>query len=642
MAGRRQEGRGIAEDDILKVRDATSLVDLFEEITQVKKSGGSSYMALCPFHGERTASLHINEAEGLYYCFGCQRAGDAVRFIQDTKHVGFREAIQLLADRAGITVTIEESEEATAARRHRRQLHDTVDKAADWYHEQLLTSPGAGEARGYLRGRGVSGEMVRRFNLGWAPGGRESVVDALKLPRDLALESGVSVRADNGRTFDKLRSRIIFPICDPSGNAIALAGRVLPGVDAGAKYMNFAETPLYQKRRVIFGLHLAKPAIVGTEEVVVCEGQMDVVGCHTVGVVNAVATCGIALTDEHTEALARFAKRIVIAFDADNAGQGAIERLHGWERKFHVSFAVAELPEGEDPGSLAEKGEADVLREAIARAKPLLGWRLGRLFAAADLDTPESRVAAADRAMEMILEHPDSRVAEQYVSVVAERTGVDPAPLRQRVSRNAESHRTVRDAPSDGYAGTPGPSRLELEVLRLAIHDPDAAAEWFAAPLFGDLLNRHAAVALEEAETVAEAASGAPFDVGALISRLVVEEQLPVDADELHRRMVVAAAERARDSLTSLLRAEPERAGELMDAAARVQALLPAAREGDAAALGELGQWAIDHTPPLAPLDVVLGESEVVLEESESDQWVDEAPPVEGDGPPPDSDIESA
>jgi DNA primase len=555
-------------------------------------------MARCVFHDDRNPSLSLDEGSGLYYCFGCQASGDTVTFVERYHHLNFREAVEWLADRAGITITLEESEEARLARLHRRQLHAAVGSAAEWYHEQLFESPEAKNARDYLRTkRRIDGEAARRFKIGWAPAGG-SIAPTLHTSKEVAIESGVSSSDEaSGRTYDTLRSRIVLPIFDASGKPIGLGGRILPG-GTGPKYLNFAETPLYRKREVLYGLNWAKRAIVAADEAVVCEGALDVVAFHLSGVEQAVATCGVALTDDHVTVLGRFAKRIVVAFDPDGAGQGAIDRLHQWEKTHRVAFAVAMFPDELDPAALYERGDSDQLVEIIAQARPLLGWRLDRLFASVDLETPETRVAAADKAMGFVMEHPDRRVAQQYIQVIADTCHVDPTPLRRQLETRPEA-----SAPTQKPSGDVPLPVIEEQALSYAIHHPYHVAGWFDESLLSHPVARRAARAILEADELADAVMRADSKASALISRLDAygDALFPSDQElaELRDRLIVASAERALRRAGTRASQDPEAADEQLAISTWLQRALEAGREKDQATLEELRVWLKDNDEPV-------------------------------------------
>ncbi len=437
---------GIPDEDVARVRVETDIVALIGEHAALKKVG-RRWQGLCPFHGEKTPSFSVNAEEGFYYCFGCQAKGDAISFVRAIEHLDFVDAVRRLADKAGITIR----EDATSGRdSQRRKVYlDAMEQATEWYHRRLLTSPDAGQARDYLRSRGYDGEVVRRFRLGWAPDDWDALCAGLGLDEELAVGAGLGFVNRRHRLQDAFRARVLFPICDPSGHPVALGGRVLPGGTDPAKYKNSSETPIYSKRKTLYALNWAKQDIIASDEVVVCEGYTDVIGLFGVGVERAVATCGTALAEEHVKLLRGFASRVVLAFDADGAGQSAAGRFYEWQRKLSIDVAVAALPDGSDPGEMA-RSDPDGLRAAIAGAKPFLQFRVDRILGAAELGTPEGRARAADSALAAVAEHPDNLVRDQYLMQVAERCRLDPTLLRDRLER------LRREGPPAAAPATPG------------------------------------------------------------------------------------------------------------------------------------------------------------------------------------------
>ena len=559
----------IPDDEVAQVRAASDIVALVSEHAPLRQLG-RRWVGLCPFHSEKTPSFTVNAQEGLYYCFGCQESGDAITFVGKTEHLDFADAVRFLADRAGIV--LHETDAGAADRKRRSELLDAMAKAVAWYHDRLLSAPDAGRARDYLRSRGYDGPTVRRFQLGWAPDDWDALTSALGLSAQVASDSGLGFVNRAGRLQDAFRARVLFPIFDPSGRAVAIGGRILPA-PAGAghtptprrsaepKYKNSQETAIYSKRRTLYALNWAKHEIVATGEVVVCEGYTDVIGCFTAGVERAVATCGTALAEEHFRLLHNFGRRIVLAYDADQAGQSATARVYEWERRHDVDLRVAVLPGGSDPGDLARE-DPGALRTAIATAVPFLQFRVDRVLSAHDLSTPEGRAKAAEAALAAVAEHPDPLVRDQYVMRLADATRLEPVLLRARASATvpppqstgARNRVAATRSPPRAVAGRPAPQRVNrpgLEALRLAVHRPDLVADRLEDVLFSDALQRRAFLALAGADSVRSAVDGADEEVAALLRRLSVEEpSVPDDpdtdpADPVIAQLVREAAKRA-------------------------------------------------------------------------------------------------
>jgi DNA primase len=509
---------GIVDEDVARVRDAADIVQVISAHTQLKRVG-RSWSGLCPFHGEKTPSFSVNQEKGVFYCFGCQAKGDVITFVRDIDHLDFQGAVEQLAAKFHITVRYTDKQEGER-REKRSRLREALVEAVAWYHQRLLTAPDAGAARRYLRDRGFDGELVRRFQIGWAPDDWDQYVKASAFPPKVLRDAGLGRESARGGTNDFFRARILFPIFDAQGDPIGFGGRMLPG-GRPPKYQNTPETVLYRKSKVLYGLNWAKDEAVRTDEFVICEGYTDVIGFSTVGVDRAVATCGTALTDEHVRTLQRWAPRLVLAFDPDAAGQAAAERVYEWERKHEVEVAVAALPPGSDPADLA-RSDPDALRRALTDAQPFLGFRVDRILGAANLTTPEGRGRAAEAALAAIGEHPSEFVRDQYVMTVADRCRLDPDRLRGSLRSGGARPRV---------AATPPPARSsrvdtpEREALRLAVGDPAGVLPLLHEVLFTTEADRAVLRALVDAQgDLHHATEAADPIVAEQLARLAVED----------------------------------------------------------------------------------------------------------------------
>jgi DNA primase len=543
---------GIVDDDIARVRQSSDIVAIIGEHVSLRRVG-MRWQGLCPFHAEKSPSFSVNQGEGLYYCFGCQAKGDVITFVREIEHLDFVGAVEKLAARAGIALRYTDQGESEG-RKKRARLFEAVEKAVDWYHERLLAAPDAAKARGYLRSRGLEGDEVRAYRIGWAPEGWDALAKALRLPDAVFVESGLGFLNRNNRQTDAFRGRVLFPIFDAEGRAVGFGGRVLPGAE-GPKYKNSAESAIYAKSKVLYGLNWVKSEVVSADEAVVCEGYTDVIGFAHAGVPRAVATCGTALTEDHVRLLRSFARRVVLAFDADSAGQNAADRFYAWERKHDLDVAVAALPAGIDPADLARRDPA-ALRTAVENAVPFLAFRVNRVLDAADLSTPEGRARGAEAALDVIAEHPSNLVRDQYVMEVASRCRLDPDRLRAnrapgRPQAAAPRGKVVRESPSGrGAVQREGP---EIEALRLLVQHPDAMAPWLDEMLFDDEMALAAYRAIVSADTVREALEHTDPAAADLIQRLAVEES-EADVHDVAARLIEVAARRALVDLQSQTR----------------------------------------------------------------------------------------
>jgi DNA primase len=535
---------GIAADDIEKVRSALSIVDVIQPYVALRKVGGN-WVGLCPFHAEKTGSFNVRETTGRYKCFGCDAGGDVFTFVQEIEHVDFAAAVERLASKAGIQLTYTTGGEGRE-RQQRSRLVEALNTAVEWYHDRLLTAPDARMARDYLRSRGLAGEVARRHKLGWAPDDWDTLSRESGLPADALQKTGLAFVNKRNRLQDAFRGRVLFPIFTADGDPVAFGGRILPGSTDPAKYKNSPETAIYAKSKTLYGLNWAKADVVASNQVIVCEGYTDVIGFHRSGVPRAVATCGTALTEDHVRLLKRYASRVVLAFDADAAGQGAADRFYEWEQKYQVEVSVARFPDGRDPGDLASS-DPDALRQAVERAEPFLGFRVHRVLAGRPPSSPEARARLANQAMAVINEHPDDNVRRLYAGEVASHTGLSAADLL-RIANQKGGRVVARDQPARRSLG----ESAEFVALALLIQRWDDIAPWLVEPLFADDLQLRAFRALANGGGDLDAAlAAADPEARAVIERAAVAD-VEQDPEAEVRNLIRAAVRRELAGARSL------------------------------------------------------------------------------------------
>ena len=503
-------------EEIDQVRDRTDLVELASEITKIKRSG-RSVMAVCPFHQEKTPSLSIDGARGLYHCFGCGKSGDVFRWVQETQTVDFRESVELLARRAGVTLT---EDPAAGRRRGRRErLIEATSAARRFYLERLKKADDAAGARRYLRNRAYDADIVEEFQIGFSPPGWDALTRDLGsrgFSDKLLIAAGLAQRSRRGRPIDRFRGRIMFPISDLRGDPVGFGARRLDG--DGPKYLNSPETQIYHKSRLLYGLDRSKSAMVSGGEAVVVEGYTDVIAFRMAGMPVAVATCGTALGEDHLDLLRRFTERIVFAFDADEAGAGAA--LRGFEQSVpgDLDLRVAALPEGRDPADLVHEGEVAVLTKSVDESIPLLQFRLELELARFDLNEAEARGRAVGASAALVALHPDAVVRHEYAVLLSRRTGVDLAVVEDAVGR-ARRRVAVRDGePGDGKPDRKltGAEKAEQELLRSMLANVSGAR---AAGIGGDVftVDVHRAAYDILAPALDTVGDGSDLDLGSLI-----------------------------------------------------------------------------------------------------------------------------
>ncbi len=490
-------------------------------------------------------------------------------------------------------------------RERKGRLAEAIGASIDYYHAILIEQPAGGRARGYLRSRGFDGDAARQFVLGWAPDGYDGLsrhLYDLKFSREDIEAAGLAFVNRSNRLQDSFRSRLMFPIYDRAGVPVGFGGRSL--TPDGPKYKNTAETVLYHKSRLLYGLNWAKAEIGARDEVVICEGYTDVMGFALAGIPNAVATCGTALTEQHVQLLKSFTRRMVLAYDADNAGQSAAEKWYQWEQQFDIEVKVAALPPGRDPGDVW-KDDPAVLVKAVEGAQRFMQFKMGRVLGAADLTSPEGRARAAEALVPVLREHPNELVREQYIQTAAGTLGIDHGWFKSAIARRP---------PARQDSGTRGPERSEPaedrvprvaidpreeDVLRWAIHDPELVADWLDTSLFVDPIARAAFEELSSADELHDALATSEGDVRALLERLAVEEpQADAEPETVRARLVVNLVEPAAERLRDELRAAND------DRAIQVTQRLDAVRSskfgsyaaGEEAAM-QLVRWITQWTP---------------------------------------------
>jgi len=558
--------------DIDRVRESTDLVDLISEVTKVKRSG-RSFMAVCPFHEEKTPSMSVDRARGLYHCFGCGKGGDVFSFVQETQGVDFADALELLARRAGITLV---RDPADARQRGRRgEAVEALKRAIEVYHDRLKKAPEAGPARAYLRQRGYDVRIIDEWKLGFAAVDWDTLTKELKaggLDDRVLVDAGLSRRGRHG-LFDVFRGRLMFPIHDLRGDAVGFGGRKIDEVDRNvtnnpdAKYVNSADSVVYHKAQVLFGLDRARREIADDHPAVIVEGYTDVIAMHQAGIKTAVATCGTALGDGHFDLLRRFSEKVVLAFDSDEAGSKAALRGDELESPFRLDLdlRVAVMPDGLDPADLVQQARNEELVSAVKGARPLLERRIEHEVSRHDLSGPEGRARALHAAAAQVRRVNDGIARREYARFVARLVGVDLETAEAAIEGN-RSGRGRAEAVAERSL-----DRIESELMRVLIADP-SSVEGVVAEDFTDQRLRQAFSALDlsgtspgEPVNISEAGEGEtrsllrslamddrPLPSGSEILSRVKERRLDVEIEDLQR--ILAGMEPGTDPHSDNLR----------------------------------------------------------------------------------------
>jgi DNA primase len=508
MAGR------ISDRDIAAIRERVRIEEVVGDYVQLRRAGADSLKGLCPFHNEKSPSFHVRPNHGHFHCFGCGEGGDIYAFVQKIEHVSFVEAVELLADRVGHTISY--TGPATSVQRDRgsRSRLVAANAAAAEFYAAALESDEAAPARQYLKERNFDVEAARHFGCGFAPSGWETLTKHLQRKgfEFKELEAAGLSREGRRGPMDRFHRRLLWPIRSAAGEVIGFGARRLFDDDQmEAKYLNTPETLLYKKSSVMFGLDLAKRDIAKGHQAVVVEGYTDVMAMHLAGVTTAVASCGTAFGDEHLAMLRRlmmddnfFRGELIYVFDGDEAGRAAALKAFGGEQNLAGQSFVAVAPDGMDPCDLRLKSGDGALRDLVARRTPLFEFAIRTAIAEMDLDNAEGRVAALRRCVPMVGQIKDPTLRDEYARQLAGWVGWDNvAQVIDRVRSAAKKPKT----PVRGAAGSTAPRRvvqqapegaepaaaparpdprdpilrLQREALKLALQSPAVAGPVFDA-----------------------------------------------------------------------------------------------------------------------------------------------------------------
>jgi DNA primase len=453
----------ISTESLERVKQAVDIVEVISAHTDLRRQG-TRWVGLCPFHEERTPSFSVDAGEKLYHCFGCGVGGDTIKFVEEKEGLGFAEAVELLAERYGVELERErEDPQAEAKRQQRRRLGELLDRTASFYASYLWDSDEAAKAREYLAQRGLGEETLRAFAVGYAPSAWDKVL--LRGQRaGFKVEElrgvGLVQRGRGGGDYDRFRSRIMFPIRDRRGRTLGFGGRAMRS-DQGAKYVNTAETDFFHKSNMLYGIDLAKAAIAKAGRAVVVEGYTDVLALHQAGVEEAVCVMGTAITEEQVASLSGMVDEVVLAMDADSAGQEAMLRAQRVAAGRKVRLRVAAMPAGEDPAEmLAVEGGAERFRALLEGASELTAFQVGLVLERTDTSSPAERDRALGEVAPILAGLGESASRDDLVRRVAERLDLEPAMVMGRVvAAQPLSGGTGEAAGTGGRGSVPAPRR---------------------------------------------------------------------------------------------------------------------------------------------------------------------------------------
>jgi len=547
----------IPSETIEQIAAANDIVEVIGSYFPLKRAG-TNFKALCPFHQEKTPSFIVSPSRQTFHCFGCGAGGSVFRFVMEYEHTDFPSAVRKLATRAGITVvekrTAGDEDRQYEARRTLLKLHAD---AVEWFHENLLKRDVGEPARNYLKGRGVTAEIAKRWQLGYAPdewdafgswarargyNTRELITSGLAKTRDDADSAPV----DTSRAYDRFRGRIIFPICNDVGEVIAFSGRILKDAEGTAKYLNSPETPLFRKGSVLFGLHKTKRALIEANCAVVCEGQLDLISLFEAGITNVVAPQGTAFTENQARVLKRFVNEVVLCFDADTAGQKAAERSLDALLQNDLIVRVAEMPPGEDPDSLVRHEGKNSFESRVAGARDFFDYWIERETAGVDLGSLGAKVQVARSLAETVSRVRDPLMRGEVVNKISARLGVTADDFQSLLpKRRTESFRLADQSEADDTRQTAPLPRHDIAMLCLLALRDEKAREFLREQNWREIL--------------------AQVPDGEMLGRILESDLRPEDAASLNAFMVTLSPPEERLLSSWLLQKTPPNAGAMVE-----------------------------------------------------------------------------
>ena len=471
-----------------QIRAASDIVDVIGSYLPLKRAG-ANFVALCPFHKEKSPSFNVNPNRQIFHCFGCHKGGDVFAFVKEYENIDFPEAVRRLGDRAKIPLEYDKNPGEQQARHLKERLLQIHEQIAVRWQGALANEASGQIARDYLARRGVSEEAVKLFRLGYAPELWDDTVNwAKSKDHELAVveQAGLILRKQDGDSYyDRFRGRLMFPICDEQGRVIGFSGRILTGDEKTAKYVNSPETPIFTKSKVFFGLDKSKRAVLEAGYAIVCEGQLDLIACFMAGVQNIVAPQGTAFTADHARILKRYVEEVVLCFDSDEAGQNATVRSLDNLLASGLAVRVAVVPAPHDPDSFIKASGGPAFKQLIESAEGFFDFYLNRLCATNEVTTDKGRLVVLRDMAEAIHKTGNGVLVDKYAQKTALRLGVTPDAVRiefKKLSRASAPASEPVEPPVEEIASPQRPATHEYWLLKLLLQHEDLVG-WAGAHL---------------------------------------------------------------------------------------------------------------------------------------------------------------
>ena len=536
----------IPSETIEQIAAANDIVEVIGTYFPLKRAG-ANFKALCPFHQEKTPSFHVSPQRQTFHCFGCGVGGSVFRFVMEYEHVDFPSAVKKMAARVGIPIVEERGgEEEDRQHEARRMLLKLHAEAAEWFHDNLLKKEFAEPARAYLKKRGIDRRVAKDWQLGFAP---ESWDAFLKWALDRGyrraqlLQSGLVKPRDEehpgNEIYDRFRGRIMFPICNDVGEVIAFSGRLLESEPQAAKYVNSPETPLFQKGRVLFGLHKTKRALIDANCAIVCEGQLDLITVFEAGIKNVVAPQGTAFTEHQARILKRFVDEVALCFDADQAGQKAAQHSLDSLLQHDLVVRVVDMPAGQDPDSLIRRNGKEEFEKRVVSARDFFDSWIEREVEAVDLNSLAAKMQLARKLADTAAQVRDPLMRGEVLNKMSARLGVPSAEFQKLVPEQRRGRDGASSARQTESSSVP---RHDLAMLCLLALRDHGAREFLLQQNWRDVLQQISGSELLIRILEADIRPDDPASLNSFMSKLPADEEGLVSA-WLMQRMPAKAPE---------------------------------------------------------------------------------------------------
>ena len=471
---------------IEEIKLRANIEDVISSYVTLKRAG-SNYQGLCPFHSEKSPSFTVFPGTSSFYCFGCGAGGDVFHFVRRVENLDYPSAVEFLAKRVGVPITLDKREQDENARRDRVLAMNK--EAARFFHQKLFAPEGAEGLRYLTEVRRLPLPLIRHFGLGFAPADFGALTNHLRkkgyTDSEMASAFLCGISQKTGKPYDYFRNRVIFPIIDVRGDVVAFGGRVMD--DSKPKYLNSSDTPAFKKSRNLFALNFARKG--DTETMILCEGYMDVIALHGAGFSNAVATLGTAITSEQARIFARYAKKVVICYDADEAGQRAASKAFALLGEVGVECRILKVENAKDPDEYIRKFGAPAFKNLMERSRSEFDFKLDKIIRDNPIVTPDGKIKALEESVRLIASFPSAAAREIYLHRIAELLNVSPDSIRRdvekrirsrdRKDRREESRQMIRQSEGYGdrinpdYVKNPGAASAEESILGILLLHPE-------------------------------------------------------------------------------------------------------------------------------------------------------------------------